>query len=191
MLEREFKTQGDVCISKAMDDRVGCYVMLEAMKKLKTHDVTVYAVGTVQEEVGLRGANRAARGITPDIGIALDVCPAYDTPDVPEHQQVLQLGKGVAIKIHDDLSISNHGVVEFLKQIAKKHRIKHQLEIFSFGGTDAGGMQLFGDGPVGTLSIPTRHVHTPNEMVHKNDVRSAVNLLARFIESGHQCKPEF
>lgn len=190
VLDRGFAAQGDARISKAFDDRVGCYVLIEAMKKLKDKalPVDVYAVGTAQEEVGLRGT---ARNIRPDIGVALDVTGAFDTPGVAEHEQVTRLGGGVAIKISDMCSISNHGIVGFMRKLAVKHHIKHQLEVLPFGGTDAGGMQLFGAGPVCTLSIPTRYMHSPNEMVSGSDVDAAVDLLARFLENAGACKLEF
>ena len=191
VLDRTFEEQNDVYISKAFDDRIGCYVMLEAMKRLKNSNVDVYAVGTTQEEVGIRGAKRAAREIIPDIGIALDITAAVDIPSVPPHQQITKLGNGVAIKINDSNSISNHGIVETMKKIAKQNKIRYQLEVLPFGGTDAAAMQLFGDGPVCTLSIPTRYAHSPNEMIHKKDVKSCIDLLVKFIEKAETCKLEF
>lgn len=191
VLDRQFVEQGKVCIAKAFDNRVGCYVVLETMKRLQQTEVDVYAVGTAQEEVGIRGAMSAAKDVNPDFGIAIDVTAAFDTPDVKEHQQVTQLGKGVAIKINDQMSISNHGIVEFLKALAKKHNIPYQLEILPFGGTDAAGMQRFGKGPVCTLSVPTRYVHSPNEMLHKDDLEATIALLVKFIEECEQCQLAF
>lgn len=191
VLDRRFVDQGNVCVAKAFDDRIGCYVVLETMKRLKKTNVDVYAVGTAQEEVGIRGAMGASKDINPDFGIAIDVTAAFDTPDVKEHQQVTQLGKGVAIKINDQSSISNHGIVEFMKAIAKKYDIPYQLEILPFGGTDAAGMQRFGKGPVCTLSVPTRYVHSPNEMLHKDDIKATINLLVKFIEECEQCQLAF
>lgn len=191
VLDREFVEQGDICIAKAFDDRVGCFVALEAMRRLKRTAAEVYVVGTTQEEVGVRGAFTAARGIDPDIGIALDVTAAFDTPGVAEHEQVSRLGGGVAIKISDASSISNHGVVKFLQGLAKKHRIPHQFEILPFGGTDAMAMQRCGKGAVCTLSVPTRYVHSPNEIIHKKDLEATVALLVKFIESSEACKLAF
>jgi len=191
VLDREFLEQGDICMAKAFDDRVGCYVALEAMKRLKRAPVDVYVVGTTQEEVGVRGAFTAARGIQPDLGIALDVTAAFDVPGVAEHEQVSRLGEGVAIKIADASSISNHGIVTFLQSLARKHRIKHQLEILPFGGTDASAMQRNGGGAVCTLSVPTRHVHSPNEIIHKRDLEATIALLVRFIEASEACRLAF
>jgi len=191
VLEREFLEQGDICMAKAFDDRVGCFVALEAMKRLKRTPVDVYVVGTTQEEVGVRGAFTASQGIVPDIGIALDVTAAFDTPGVAEHEQVSRLGGGTAIKIADASSISNHGVVKFLQSLAKKHRIPHQFEILPFGGTDAMAMQRYGKGAVCTLSVPTRYVHSPNEIIHKKDLEATISLLVKFIEASEACKLAF
>jgi putative aminopeptidase FrvX len=191
VLERGLAAQGDCYISKAFDNRVGCYAVLEAARRLKKHSVDVYAVGSAQEEVGVRGARGAARAIDPDLGVAVDVTGAFDTPGVSEHQYVSALGLGVAIKVNDSATISNHGIVQFMKKLAVKNRIKHQMEILPFGGTDAVGMQLFGQGPVCTLSVPTRYVHSPNEVIHKEDLEATVKLLVLFLERAHECRLEF
>lgn len=191
VLDREFVEQGDLCIAKALDDRIGCYVVLETMRRLQQAETEVYAVGTAQEEVGVRGAMTAAKGVNPDFGIALDVTGAFDVPGVEEHQYVSRLGEGVAIKINDQASISNHGIVEFMKHLAAKHNIPYQLEVLPFGGTDAAAMQRFGKGPVCTLSIPARYVHSPNEMIHKKDVEAAIALLGTFIEECEECQLAF
>lgn len=191
VLDRGFRVQGDCYISKAFDNRVGCYAVLEAARRLKSHAVDVYAVGSSQEEVGGRGGRGAAHRIDPDLGVAIDVTAAFDTPGMAEHQYVTRLGGGVAIKINDSATISNHGIVRFMKQLATRNRIKHQMEILPFGGTDAMGMQAFGQGPVCTLSVPTRYVHSPNEVIHKGDLEATVKLLVSFLERAHECKLEF
>jgi endoglucanase len=193
VLDRGFHRQGDICISKAFDNRVACWVIARAMEALKEIElnVDVYAVGTTQEEVGLRGAYTAAFGINPDLGIAVDVTGAFDTPGVAEHQQVTALGKGTAIKINDAATISNHGVVEHFKALATEHKIACQTEILPFGGTDAGAMQRFGAGPVCTLSVPTRYVHSPNEMINRKDLQATVDLLVAFIKTAQDCTLAF
>ncbi|MFH2204768.1 MAG: M42 family metallopeptidase [Elusimicrobiota bacterium] len=191
VLDRGFVEQGGALISKAFDDRIGCYVVLEAMRRIRKPDADIYAVGTSQEEVGIRGAIGAARTVVPDIGIAVDITLACDTPGVPEHAQITQLGGGVAIKINDMASISNHGIVEHLKNLARRNKIKYQMEVLPFGGTDARGMQWFGEGPVCTLSVPTRHAHSPNELIHKKDVEATIKLLVKFLENVSSCRLEF
>lgn len=193
VLERSFLEQGDCCISKAFDDRVGCYMVIEAMRRLAKSKlpVDVYAVGSTQEEVGLRGATSAARTIEPDIGIALDVTTAFDVPGVGEAKQITALGNGIAIKINDVASISNHGIVKNMTALAKKHKIKFQSEILPYGGTDAKAMQTFGAGAVCTLSVPTRYVHTPSEMINKKDLKAGIDLLVHFLQTADKCKLEF
>lgn len=193
VLERSFLEQGDVCISKAFDDRAGCYMLIEAMKRVKDRKlpVNVYAVGSTQEEVGLRGARGAAKDINPDIGIALDVTDASDCPGVGEAHQVTALGKGVAIKINDSAAICNHGIVKYLQALAKKSKIKHQMEILAGGGTDSGAMQMFGRGAVCALSIPTRYIHSPSEMISKKDLKAGIDLLVKFLQTADKCKLEF
>jgi len=181
-LRQEFARIGEAYSSKAMDDRVGVFVMLEAIKKLEGHHADIYPVATVQEEVGLRGALTSAYGIVPDLGLALDVTLAADFPGGEEAEYVTRMNEGVAIKIMDSASISDHRLVKDLKEIARLKEIPHQMEILPRGGTDAGSIQTTRAGiPVATLSVPCRYVHTTNEMVAQKDLEAAVNLLASFL----------
>ena len=144
-------------------------------------------MGTVQEEVGLRGARTSAFAIAPEIGVALDVTLACDMPGVQEHQRITQLGKGVAIKVKDSASISHPGLVRFLMKLAEERDIPYQMEILPRGGTDAGGLQLAREGAaVVTLSIPTRYVHSVVEAAHKRDIEAAIELLAAFLARCHE-----
>jgi endoglucanase len=192
VMEGSFIEQGENYISKAFDNRIGCFIVLEVMRKLKQKklDVEVMALGSTQEEVGLRGSIAAAVINRPDMGIALDVTAAFDVPGVSEDQHVSKLGDGVTIKINDMATISNHGMVKFIKNIAKTSKIKHQMEVLPFGGTDAKAFQMQG-ASVCTLSIPTRYVHSPTEMVNKKDIKAAIDLLVKFLEKAHNCKTEF
>src|SRR5690606_21217249 len=151
-------------------------IVLEVMKRIqkKKLDCEIYALGSAQEEVGVRGARAAAKKYSPDLGIALDITAAFDTPGVPPQKVVTRLGEGVAIKINDMGAISNHGIVKHFRSLAQKHKIKYQDEILPFGGTDAMGMQLFGSGAVGCLSIPTRNAHSANEMINKKDLEGCI-----------------
>ncbi len=181
-LRQEFVQIGDTYSNKAMDDRVGVLVMLESVRKLSEHQADIYLVATVQEEVGLRGALTSAFGIVPDLGIALDVTLAADYPGGEEPEYVTKLGGGTAIKIMDSASISDHQLVKSLKEIARKEKISHQMEILPRGGTDAGGIQTSQAGvPVATLSVPCRYVHTVNEMVNQKDLEATIDLLASFL----------
>ena len=127
---RDFIEMGESVTGKALDDRAGLYIMIEALRKTKNNSNDIYAVGTVQEEVGLRGAQTCSFALTPDIAIALDVTLAIDTPGGEEHTAITSLGDGIAIKIMDSSSISDRGLVSELRQIAEKNKIKHQLEFF-------------------------------------------------------------
>jgi putative aminopeptidase FrvX len=187
-LDRQTVRIGDCVTSKALDDRLGLYVMIEAVRAVRDTQATILAVATVQEEVGLRGAQTAAEGLHPDLGVALDVTLALDIPgsDMLEHNRVSALGGGAAIKLTDGSSISDHRMVSQFRAIARRESIPHQLEILPRGGTDAGAIQLSGSGvPSITLSVPTRYVHTVNETAHVNDIQAAVDLLARYLEEAH------
>jgi len=181
-LRQEYAEIGDNISNKGIDDRIGVYVMLEAVRNLNKHEADIYLVATVQEEVGLRGAITSAYGIVPDIGIALDVTLAADYPGSEEADYVTKLGEGVAIKIMDSASISNPKLVQIMKETAKNEKIAYQIEILPRGGTDAGGIQRTKTGiPVITLSVPCRYVHTVNEMINKKDIEGTIKLLQAFI----------
>jgi endoglucanase len=185
-MNRTFQQMGNLMTGKSMDDRVAIFVMIEALKRVKKHSVDVYAVATVQEEVGLRGAAASGWSIAPDVVIALDITLANDYPGIPETDQVTSLGSGAAIKIMDSSLICHPKVVDHFRRLAEKFDIKHQMEVLPMGGTDAGGVQrLHGGIPAFTLSIPTRYVHTVNETVHTEDVRACIELLAKYIADAH------
>lgn len=186
-LYQSFAEVGELVSGKALDDRVGVYVGIEALRRLRSYTADIYFVGTVQEEVGLRGARTSAFQIAPEIGVALDVTLACDMPGVQPHEQVTKLGKGVAIKLKDSASISHPGLVRFLVKLAEEKGIPYQMEILPRGGTDAGAIQLAREGAaVVTLSVPTRYVHTVVEAAHKKDIEAAIQLLVAFLERCHE-----
>ncbi len=186
-LHQSFAQVGELVSGKSLDDRMGVYVGIEALKRAKNHQADIYFVGTVQEEVGLRGARTSAFAIDPDIGVALDVTLACDMPGVQAHEQVTKLGKGVAIKLKDAASISHPGLVRFLVALAEERKIPYQMEILPRGGTDAGAIQLARQGAaVVTISVPTRYVHTVVEAAHKADIEAAIQLLTAFLENCHK-----
>ena len=185
-MDRTLEKVGANYLGKAMDDRVGVFVMLEALRALRGHEATIHAVATSQEEVGLRGAEASGSALAPTVVVALDVTLAMDVPGTEEEGRISELGKGVAIKLMDSYSISHPRLVEHFRTIAEREGIPHQTEILPFGGTDAGGVQrLHGGIPAVTLSIPCRYVHTPNEMVSATDMEAAITLLARYLEEAH------
>jgi endoglucanase len=182
-LDREIVTAGECVMGKALDDRVGVFVMLEALRALGETSAEIVAVATTQEEVGLRGAEPAAYAVQPDVAIALDVTLALDIPGMAPELSVTHLGDGVALKIMDSSHISHPALVRHLRDVAEARAIPYQLEILPRGGTDAGAMQRVREGmPAVTVSIPTRYVHTSNEMASQRDIAAAIQVLARFLE---------
>jgi len=182
--EQELVEMGKCVNCKSIDNRVAVYVLMETLKKLESPAYDVYAVFTVQEEVGLRGANVAAHSINPDFGIALDTTIAYDVPGAAAHEKVTSLGNGVAIKIMDAMTICDYRMVDFMKKTADKHDIKWQPEILTAGGTDTAGIQRMGkQGAIaGAISIPTRHLHQVIEMAHQEDIANSISLLKACLE---------
>lgn len=181
IFHREFEDLGDRLIAKSMDDRVGCAVLIEALKKIQNPKNTLYFVFTAQEEVGLRGARTAAYGLEPDLGIALDVTLTGDMPEA--RRMAVSLGKGAAIKVKDSSLITHPKVKDLLVTLAEENKIPYQMEVLVAGGTDAGAIHLTKAGvPSGAISIPTRYVHSPSEMVDMRDVEACVNLVVALAE---------
>jgi len=181
-LLQPFQDLGPTVVGKALDDRVGCWILIETLRRLHAPAVQVQAVFSVQEEVGLRGAITSAYGLAPDVGIALDTTLAVDTPGTPDHQAVTRLGEGVGIKVSDSSMVSHGWLVERMADLAERHDVPHQFEVLPLGGTDAGAIQRSRDGvPTVTLSTPSRYVHTVTEMIAKRDAEAAVALLGAFL----------
>jgi putative aminopeptidase FrvX len=182
-VDRTLIEAGDCVMGKAMDDRVGVFVMIEALRAAGTSNANIVAVATTQEEVGLRGAETSAYSVQPDIAIALDITLALDIPGMSPEMAVSRIGEGVAIKVMDSSHLAHPALLRHFRELARQHNIPHQLEILPRGGTDAAEMQRArGGAPAITLSIPTRYVHTANETSSKADIAATIDLLARFIE---------
>lgn len=182
--ERTLIEMGGCVNCKSIDNRVSVYILIEMLREIKTPPYDIYAVFTVQEEVGIRGANVASLKIQPDFGFGLDTTIAYDVPGASPHEKVTELGKGTAIKVMDSSTICDYRMVSFMKKIAKKHNIPHQMEVLTGGGTDTAGIQRMtpGGSIAGAVSIPTRHIHQVIEMANKKDIRSSIDLLRHSIE---------
>ncbi len=177
----DFYVQGERVISKALDNRVGCWVLIETLKNVKSNN-DLYFVFTTQEEVGLRGARTAAYAINPDYALAVDITDTGDTPKCPK--MAVKLGEGAAIKVMDYSVITSREVREKLIELAKENDIKYQLEIMTEGGTDAGVIHFAGNGvKTGGISIPTRYIHSPSEMVDKGDMDACVKLAGLFVQN--------
>ena len=182
--ERELIEMGNCVNCKSLDNRVSVFILIETLRQLKSTPYDVYAVFTVQEEVGIRGANVSALQIQPDFGFGLDTTIAYDVPGAREHEMITRLGDGTAIKIMDSSTICDFRMVEYMKKTAAKHKIKTQLEILPAGGTDTAGIQRMTPGGAisGAVSIPTRHIHQVIEMADKDDILGSIALLKNCIQ---------
>ncbi|MCL2227914.1 MAG: M42 family metallopeptidase [Oscillospiraceae bacterium] len=173
---------GNVFITPALDDRIGCFIMIEALKKLKKPAFDLYFVFTSQEEVGLRGAGTAAFSIEPDYGLAFDVTVSADTPKVRPLPS--KMYGGAAIKLKDRSLLCHPVMIRHLEKCAEKGKIKHQYEILEMGGTDSGAIHVSRGGvPSGVISIASRHIHTSNEMCALSDIEDCIALTVAALET--------
>lgn len=179
--EREFIEMGNCVNGKSLDNRLAVFILIETLRNLKGKEIPhdLYGVFTVQEEVGIRGANVSAMRINPDFGFGLDTTIAFDLPGAAEHEKITKLGEGTAIKIMDASTICDYRMVAYMKKTADKHGIKWQPEILTAGGTDTAGIQRMTEGGsiAGAVSIPTRHLHQVIEMANKDDIQGSIDLL--------------
>ncbi len=177
----ELIEMGDCVNAKSLDNRVSVFILIEALRELAKTEVScdIYGAFTVQEEVGLRGATAIASGVNPDFGINLDVTLACDIPNSQPHEKITSLGKGAAIKVLDGGTICDYRMVKFMKEVANKEKIDHQIEILPAGGTDTAAIQRHATGGsiAGGISIPCRYLHQHIEMTHKKDIRDCIDLL--------------
>jgi endoglucanase len=186
---------GDICVFSGepiiddmkvmtpyLDDRIGCFIMIEALKKLKKPAFDVYFVFTVQEEVGLMGAKTAAYTIDPDYGISFDVTNSADTPKCRKLPQ--KFDGGAAIKLKDKSLLCHPIIIKHMEKCAKDANIKHQFEILELGGTDSGAIHVNKGGvPSGVISVPTRHIHSMNEMARLSDIQDCIDLAVKVLET--------
>ena len=183
--KRKMIEMGDCLNCKSLDNRVSVFILIEVIKQIKTPPpYDIYAVFTVQEEIGIRGANVSSMQINPDFGFGLDTTIAWDTPGSTKQEQVSALGDGACIKVMDSSTVCDYRMVAYMKEVAKKNKIKTQLEILPAGGTDTSGIQRMNPGGsiAGAVSIPTRHIHQVIEMVNKKDVKASIELLKACVE---------
>lgn len=179
---RPFEQQGPRLIAKAMDDRIGCAVLIETLRHLENTPHDVHFVFSVQEETTLSGARTSSYGIDPDWAIAVDVTGTGDTPEC--WPMAVTLGKGPAIKVQDSGMIAHPAVRDLMVERAQAAGIPYQLEVLRRGTTDAAAIQLVRSGvPTGCLSIPCRYIHTPSEMVDEQDVQYSVQLLLEILRT--------
>jgi len=174
----------DAVVGKAFDDRVGCAAMIETLRRLRKVDCTVYAVGTIQEEVGLRGATVAAFQLHPDVGVALDVTVAGDVPGVEEVEAPIKIRKGPSLTVSDYGLITHPKVLRWFIDAAEENKVPYQLETGLSGTTDAAKIALSREGvPSGVISIPTRYIHSPASLLSLNDLEDTVKLTVAAINN--------
>ena len=182
--DTKFVQIGDnVVLGKALDDRVGCAMMIETLRRLQKVDCNVYAVGTIQEEVGLRGATIAAFQVEPDVGIALDATVAGDMPGVEEGKAPAKMGEGPVLTVADAGLIAHPKVLRLLIDSAKENKIPYQLETGIRGSTDAARISLSREGvPSGVISVAARYIHSPAAILNLEDAEKTVKLAVAAIE---------
>ncbi|KPJ59420.1 MAG: peptidase M28 [Latescibacteria bacterium DG_63] len=171
-------------MAKAWDDRMGCAVIVEVFRRLKKarHPNVVYGVGTVQEEVGLRGAQTSVAAVKPDVGFALDVSISHDTPGSAEPREE-KLGAGVAIVVYDGSMIPNAKLRDLVVDIAETKRIPHHFAYVERGGTDCGKIHLHDRGvPSLTLGVPTRYIHSHTAIVDRKDLEALIRLVTEVVK---------
>lgn len=186
VMHEPFLEQPEKLVSKALDNRVACYVAIEAVRKIKesgaSHAAEIVVAFTTQEEVGLRGAITAAHAVEADYGVGLDTTLAVDTPGVPEHQRVTKHGDGVGVKVQDSSMIADHRLVKDFCSVAEANEIPYQRCILARGGQDGAAIQRSHSGVrTGTIVVGTRYIHTVTEQIHKGDLQAAVDLLAAWM----------
>ncbi|KOP72643.1 peptidase M28 [Lysinibacillus sp. FJAT-14745] len=172
-------------LAKAWDNRIGCAIAIDVMKALQNekHPNILYSVGNVQEEVGLRGAKTATHKIQPDIGFAVDVGIAGDTPGVTAKESTSKMGAGPQIVVYDASMVSHRGLREFVLDVADEHNIPYQFEAMAGGGTDAGSIHVTANGiPALSIGIATRYIHSHAGILHRDDYDDAVKLMVEVIK---------
>lgn len=188
-IDRQFTTLANGKITgKAFDNRAGVAMLIDAMKQLSEMDVkaTVYAVGTVQEEVGLKGARTSAFGLNPDVAIAIDVTIPGDHPGIKKSDSALEIGKGPVITIVDGGGrglIASPLVIRWLRDAAESNNIPHQMDVGDGGTTDATSIHLTREGiPSSVISVPTRYIHSPVEVIDISDLQASADLIVKAVE---------
>lgn len=182
VIEHEGFVQNGRVFSNCIDNRIGCFVLIEAVKRMKKTDNDVYFVFTVQEELGLRGARASSYGINPDVALSVDVMTAADTPDSSGNS--LKLGEGAGIKVKDGSIITHKDVRDALLDTAVECGAKYQMEAVSSGGTDGGAIHVSRAGvKTGGISIPSRYTHSAGECIDLSDVEAAIAIVSGFASS--------
>ena len=177
---------GKVAMGKAFDDRIGAFVIMEAMRRIKeqkiAHPNVIIGAATVQEEVGLRGAQTMAQTVNPDVAIVLEVDIAGDVPGIKPHEAATKMGGGPGMITYDRSMIPNQDLKEFVLDIASKAQIPIQLSQMAGGGTDAGRIHVNSSGcPSVVLTVPTRHIHSHIGLLSLKDTENMIRLVVELL----------
>jgi len=184
-----FEETEDAIISKAIDDRVGLFVIIEALKRKPKINCDLYISATVQEEVGLRGARVITPVYEPDFVVALEGTVAMDFPGVPEYKTLANLGKGPEIRLSDRFLVAHRSFSFFIANLAEKNKIPYQITVKKAGSTNATAMQVTGKGSRATvISVPVRYLHSPSCLAFKSDIEETINLIYHLIENINKFK---
>jgi endoglucanase len=186
VMHEPFAEVGHKLVSKAMDNRVACWLGIECIRALEAaggeHAAEIHVVFTVQEEVGLRGARTSANAIQAHLGIGLDTTLSCDTPGVPEEEATTIQGNGAGLHLMDSSFIGDHRLGDELDDLAAKKKIPIQRTILARGGQDGAAVQqAMGGGRAIGLVVGTRYIHTVTEMIDRTDLAAARDLLAAWL----------
>ncbi|MEZ0345211.1 MAG: M42 family metallopeptidase [Infirmifilum sp.] len=178
-----FEDWGGYIAGKALDDRVGCFALIEALRGYRGPEVgTVVVAFTVQEEVGLRGALALAHRFEPDYAVAVEGTIANDVPGTPPDRVVTKVGQGPALRVMDRTVVASEGLLSHIRRLAERAGIPYQLQISPYSGTDAGGFLHVGAAAT-AISVPVRYIHSPVSVAGKSDVQHTIELLRELLES--------
>ena len=184
VMDEPFLEMGDKFVSKALDNRIACWLGVEVMKALgdKGRGAEIHVVFTTQEEVGLRGARTSSFAVQPDIGIGIDTTLACDTPGIPEQFATTIQGNGFGLHVRDSSFIADKALVRAVEALAIKHDIPYQRTMLAAGGQDGAAAQQAAAGAraVGIV-VGTRYIHTVTEMIHKTDLQAALDILTVYL----------
>ena len=183
----------DYLLGKAWDDRIGLAVMIEVMRSVQESPIegTLYAVSTVQEEVGLRGAQTSSYIVKPDIGINIESGVAADYPGITQDEAQERLGSGPGVFLHDTTMLPNLKLRDLVIDVAEETDIPLQFEVLAGYGEDGAEMQRsFGGAPVVNISVPVRYLHTHNGIIHRRDIDQTIELVSKLVQKLDQATVE-
>ncbi|GGP19601.1 peptidase M42 [Thermocladium modestius] len=175
---------GNAVMGKALDDRVGAYALIEAMRRTRDSNASLFFAWNTQEEVGLRGIQAVVNRVNPDLAIVVETTTAADVPGNPEEQWITALCGGAAVRAMDRSMITNPVLLSKSLEALEARRVKYQVQVNPYGGTDAGAVHIHGTGvPTLVISTPARYIHSPRSVACIDDIEQVVNALMAVLSS--------